>query len=58
MGNWWEEQVLREETGVGRTTYMQHHQKEREKLYTVAPGELKLQEESDLDSTYDRTLGK
>ena len=58
MGNLQEEQILREETGVGRTTYMNHHTKERQQLYTVPPSELNLQKKEELDSTYDRTLGK
>lgn len=58
MANWWEEQVLREETEVGRTCYPRHHTKARTALYSLPPAELKLQEKKDVDSTYDRTLGK
>jgi hypothetical protein len=59
MSNWWEEQILKEETGTGRTAYNRHVTKNRKELFSVPPSELNLQNNYDtLDTTYNRCLGR
>lgn len=59
MGNWWEEQTLREQTKVGRTTYNRHITKNREDLYLAPYADIEyLKDQPQMDSTKDRTMGK